>query len=148
MSTSVFHLAELPAGLPRLVEEANAEDFFMLDRLTDNFRSGKNTFSRSGEALFGAERSGELVGVGGLNIDPYFDDAGVGRIRHLYVHPVARNNGVGRMIVNAIEAYATGRFVRLQLFTPTEAASRFYETLGYLAVSGVGKVSHAKELVA
>ena len=50
------------------------------------------------------------------------------------------------MITAAIEAHAAGRFARLQLFTPTEAASKFYEALGYLVVSGVEKVSHAKDL--
>jgi GNAT superfamily N-acetyltransferase len=146
MSTSVFRVSELPDGLTGLAEVAHAEGFSMLDRLIDNFRSGENRFDRSGEALFGAEQSGKLVGIGGLNVDPYFNDAGLGRVRHLYVHPAARKSGVGRMITEAIEAHAAGRFTKLQLFTPTEAAAKFYEVLGYAVVSGVEKVSHAKAL--
>ena len=118
----------------------------MLDRLNDNYQSGANAFNRSGEALFGLERMGQLVGVVGLNIDPYFNDSDIGRVRHLYVHPAFRRSGVGRVITEAIEAHATGRFTRLQLFTSADAAARFYEALGYSVVSGVEKVSHAKEL--
>lgn len=147
MSTTVFLIAELPIGLTQLADEARAEGFQMLARLIETFQSGENTFTRLGEALFGAERSGQLVGVGGLNIDPYFADVDVGRIRHLYVHPEARKCGVGRAIVAAIESRSIGRFHRLQLFTPTDTASRFYEALGYLPVSGVRKVSHAKDMI-
>ena len=146
MSASVTRLTALPAGVAALAEVAHAEGFFMLDKLVAKFRSGDNAFDRPGEALFGAEQSGELVGIGGLNIDPYFSDSQLGRVRHLYVHPAARKAGIGRLITEAIENHAVGRFARLQLFTPTEAASAFYEALGYVAVSEVEKVSHAKVL--
>ena len=144
MYLSVTRLTELPEGVAALAEVAHAVGFFMLDKLIANFRSGDNAFDRPGETLFGAEQSGEFVGIGGLNVDPYFNDSQLGRVRHLYVHPSARKTGVGRMITEAIEAHAAGRFDKLQLFTPTEDASEFYEALGCLVVSGVEKVSHAK----
>ena len=76
-----------------------------------------------GEALFGATRDGMLVGIAGLNVDPYFEEPGVGRVRHLYVHPAHRRGGVGRKLTAAIERAARGHFERLQLFTPTESAA-------------------------
>ena len=116
----------------------------MLDRLVERFRAGTNRFDLAGEALFGVERSGALVGIGGLNIDPYFEDPTVGRVRHLYVHPDVRATGVGRKLMQAIETHAKGSFLRLQLFTPEKAAGEFYEALGFELLQGVHKVSHAK----
>jgi GNAT superfamily N-acetyltransferase len=118
----------------------------MLDRLIENFRSGANDFARAGEALFGAYCAQQLVGVGGLNIDPYFEHETLGRVRHLFVHPSARGAGIGRALVEAIEARARGCFQRLQLFTPDQLAACFYEALGHEAVDGVTKVSHWKWL--
>ena len=135
MRIRVTRLTEMTEGVIVLAAVAHAEGFFMLDRLIADFRSGENAFDRPGEALFGAETPGNLLGIGGLNIDPYFRDVRLGRIRHLYVHTSARNAGVGRMITEAIEADAAGQFDKLQLFTPNEAASKFYEALGYLVVS-------------
>jgi len=146
MSLEIIRLNGLSSGVQSLSEAARAEGFTMLERLISNFRSGNNTFSRPGEILFGVEQLGVLIGIGGLNIDPYFKESRVGRIRHLYVHPSTRKIGVGRMITKAIEVHAVGRFDKLQLFTPTRAASEFYEALGYVGVSGVEKVSHVKVL--
>ena len=43
---------------------------------------------RIGAAMVLSE--GRLVGVCGLNVDPYLDDPSVGRVRHLYVLVAAR----------------------------------------------------------
>ena len=51
----------------------------------EEWRTGTNRFDRPDEALFGAWAKGQLVGVCGLNIDPYRGDDRVGRVRHLYV---------------------------------------------------------------
>jgi len=118
----------------------------MVKKLIEKYRSGENDFTSPGEALFGAFKSGVLVGVGGLNIDPYFNEANLGRVRHLYVVPSARNLGVGRAIVSRIEQHAQEYFIRLQLQSPTEAASAFYRSLGYAGVAGVHKVTHEKHL--
>jgi GNAT superfamily N-acetyltransferase len=132
--------------MPQLCDAARAEGFRMLHRLVTGFESGDNEFTHPGEGLFGATRDGMLVGIAGLNVDPYFEEPGVGRVRHLYVHPAHRRGGVGRKLTAAIERAARGHFERLQLFTPAESASRFYEALGFEPVSGIEKVSHAKAL--
>lgn len=146
MGPCVFRVTELPEGLASLAAAAQAEGHGMLDRLTVDFDTGANRFDLTGEALFAAERSGGLVGIGGLNIDPYFDDPSIGRVRRLYVHPGARRAGVGRAIVQAVETWAVGNFNTLQLFTTSRAASLFYESLGYRAVVETDKVSHEKRL--
>ncbi|MEM6987307.1 MAG: GNAT family N-acetyltransferase [Pseudomonadota bacterium] len=137
-------LAELPVGIEALEEASVLEGHCMVARLAARYRSGENTFSSPGEALFGAFRSTDLVGIGGLNVDPYFSDATIGRVRHLYVLPQARKLGVGRALVLCIEDEAQKHFTRVQLQSPTNAASAFYQGLGYTAVVGVQKVSHEK----
>jgi hypothetical protein len=54
-------------------------------RLADDWVSVANRFDRPGEALFVARLPGQVVGVRGLNVDPYTAEPGVGRVRHLYV---------------------------------------------------------------
>lgn len=75
----------LPEGLDALVRESVGEGFSGLQRLQQAWQDGRNRFERSGEALFAARAGGRLVGVCGLNVDPYLDDSSVGRVRHLYV---------------------------------------------------------------
>ncbi len=146
MSFKISLLSELPPELTTLCDMARGEGFGMLDRLVTGFKTEANTFTRRGEALFGAAQDGKLVGIGGLNIDPYFDEPDVGRLRHLYVHPDYRCIGVGRRLNAEIERAAKGYFGKLQLFTSSKSASHFYEALGFKPVIGVKKVSHFKLL--
>jgi GNAT superfamily N-acetyltransferase len=90
----------------------------------------------------------QVVAVGGLNIDPYYDSPSVGRIRHLYVHPDFRRRGVGARLMAIIEEHGGTFFGSLQLFTASTIAARFYEALDYLPVRGRWKVSHEKRIAA
>ncbi len=119
----------------------------MLSTLTQRFHGGQDRFDRPGEALFAAWIDARLVGVGGLSRDPYLDAPRLGRVRRLYVHPRHRRVGVGAALVRAVEAAAGGHFDRLRLYTPSTAAARFYEQLGYLPATGE-HVSHDKLLQA
>ena len=139
-------LSELPAGIDVLLNASISEGFGMVKKLVDKYQTGENDFSARGEALFGAFNSGQLVGIGGLNIDPYFKDESLGRVRHLYVLPSARNLGVGRAIVFNIEQQAKKYFSCLQLQSPNQQASAFYRRLGYTEVNDIAKVSHVKYL--
>jgi len=100
-------------------------------RLVDEWRSGVNRFDRPGEALFGAWVDGQLIGVCGLNIDPYAADDRVGRVRHLYVSSARRGHGVGRRLVAHVVRAARGRFDVLYLRTNSPAAARLYESAGF-----------------
>ena len=82
----------------------------LVRRLVDEWRDGSNRFDRPGEALFGAWLDAQLVGVGGLNIDPHAGDPRVGRVRHLYVLVAARRRGVARALLAEIISAARGRF--------------------------------------
>src|SRR5262249_44829517 len=79
----------------------------------------------------GARMDGRLVGVCGLNVDPYADAPAVGRVRHLYVLESRRRLGVGRRLVEEVIRTAGSRFDTLRLRTHNPAAARPYGALGF-----------------
>src|SRR6185295_8902008 len=114
-------------------------------RLVDDWTAGANRFDRPGEALFGALMAGRLVGVCGLNVDPYAADPRGGRVRHLYVLTACRRHGVGRQLVARILEVAADRFDSLRLRTNNPSAARLYEAAGF-AVSVAGECTHVMDL--
>jgi GNAT superfamily N-acetyltransferase len=124
---------ELASGLAELVAESEAAGFRFLRRLVDEWISGRNRFHGDGEALFTAIVDDRVIGVCGLNVDPYAGDATVGRVRHLYVMTAFRKQGIGGRLVERVIAAARGRFRCLRLRTDNEGAGRFYESLGFRA---------------
>jgi GNAT superfamily N-acetyltransferase len=118
----------------------------IIRRLVDEWASGVNRFDGAGEALLGAWVDGRLVGVCGLNVDPYAAKAAVGRVRHLYVLAEFRRLGVGRSLVAAVVDAARGHFHTLRLRTTNPAAARLYEALGFRACAGIAHCTHVIEL--
>ncbi|MEM7077292.1 MAG: GNAT family N-acetyltransferase [Pseudomonadota bacterium] len=97
----------LPPGIDGLVETANAEGYQHVWRLRADYVSGDNVFSAPGEALFGVYADGgTLVGIGGVNRDPYSARAGAGRIRRGYIAPAWRRGGCAAALLRRIEADA------------------------------------------
>ena len=136
----------LPKSIGELARVASAEGFAMVHRLIDDYVSGANMFSKCGEHLCVALSGNEVIAVGGINVDPYYDSPSLGRIRHVYVRPDCRRSGVGTRLMGIIEAQGRQHFESLQLFTATERAARFYEALGYVPIQGRWKVSHEKRI--
>jgi GNAT superfamily N-acetyltransferase len=128
----VIRLEEPPPDrLAGLVVESEREGFAFVRRLVDEWESGGNRFDRAGEGLFAAVADGRVVGVCGLNVDPYLAGGRVGRVRHLYVAAGFRRRGIGTALVRAVIMEARGTFDRLRLRTASEPAVRFYESLGF-----------------
>jgi len=136
----------LPDDIGDLAEPARREGYRFMRRLIDGFDSGENTFASPGEALFEVRVFGKLVGIVGLNVDPYAADGAVGRVRRAYVHPDHRSHGIGAILIEAIEKHARGTFDVLRLRTDSEAASRFYVGIGFVPIHGIAEVSHVKRL--
>lgn len=141
----IERVQNLPEDFHLLLEESLEEKFGALKRLQSAYIDGENTFSRPGEALFEARVDGELVGICGLNIDPYQKCSETGRLRHLYVARAHRLSGVGRKLISKIEAFAQATFSRIQLFTDDANSGAFYLAIGYKK-GGIGKASHVKQL--
>lgn len=146
---TIAPLAALPPDdIEPLLHASRAEGLRLVERLVDEYASGANRFDRPGEVLLGAYGDGRLVGVGGVNCDPYAYDARTGRLRHLYVLPEQRQRGVGSQLVAALIARAAPRFALLRLRTTSPAAARFYERLGFAVVAGDEYATHALGLAA
>jgi GNAT superfamily N-acetyltransferase len=138
-SHEVSQLFSLPPALAPLEREAVAEGFGLLTRLRTEWDSGINRFDREGEILLGFFRAERLLGIGGLNRDPFVDDPRVGRLRHFYVTKNERRAGIGRILVERALGYAPAHFDSVRL--RTDQAGSFYERLGFERVDGP-KVTH------
>lgn len=118
-------------AINHLVKESSPQGFRFVERLIRDYRNGLNCFDKSGEVLLTASSKGVVIGIGGLNRDPYFNDPKVGRLRHLYVGSGWRRCGVGRLLVNRLIHEASRHYYLLALRTDTPAADKFYQKLGF-----------------
>jgi hypothetical protein len=73
-------ITELPDSFAILEKESKFLGFNFLEKMNLEWRSGKNRFDKSGETALAAFKDGMLIGIGGVNMDPYLNDAGIGRI--------------------------------------------------------------------
>lgn len=137
-----------PNAIAPLLHASRMEGFRLVERLVEEYASGANRFDQVGEVLLGAFADGQLVGDGGVNRDPYANDARIGRLRHLYVLPEQRQRGVGRQLVAALVAQAAPHFALLRLRTNNPVAARFYERLGFAVLAGDEEATHALALAA
>ena len=147
MEVAVHRLHDLPAdALAPLVAEGERGGWRFVRRLADEWAAGTNRFDRAGEGLFAAVAGGVVVGVCGLNADPYAADPTIGRIRRLYVLRVYRRHGVGRRLAEEAVHAARGRFRSLRVRTESAGAGRLYERLGFVPAVGVPACTHALRL--
>ena len=138
----IGRISDLPADFADLIVLSLREDFHAMQRMRDDWDSGTNRFDRPGEKLFAARVGARLVGICGLNRDPYAHSSEVGRVRHLYVDPEFRRRGVGRALISRIVECASRSFVRLRLRTMRDDADLFYVAIGFRRVVGVPEVTH------
>ena len=131
--------------LRRLHADARAHGFGPFDRLIGDYETGTNRFEKPGETLLVANVQGAVVGVCGLNIDPFAADRRIGRIRRLYVQSSFRRDGLGRGWVHAIEAVGARSFEVLRLRTHDVEAGAFYRALGYVGIDDPN-ATHLKQL--
>jgi GNAT superfamily N-acetyltransferase len=139
---SLDPMTSLPDDIAALLGASLAEGHNLVNRFVDEWDDGSNRFDRPGEIALQARWGAKLVGVGGLNRDPYLDDPAVGRIRHLYVSPDARRQGVGRSLVLGLIDEARPTFRRVRLRTSQPEASLLYLALGFEATSDEPDATH------
>ena len=126
-----------------LASIARSEGFCFLDRLLADLRAPACELTAPGQFYLCVVNEDAVVGVGGVTPDPYLDNPAIGRVRHVYIHPTHRRSGYGRLLVREIEARARDTYSVLRLRTDTAAAARFYEALGYSAISD-STATHAR----
>ncbi len=136
----------LPEGLAALLADDEQAGTRFVRRLVDEWANGANRFDRPGEVLFGAWVGEQLVGVCGLNVDPYAGAERIGRVRRLYVLIAHRRLGIGRRLVMEVIAAARGRFDCLRLRTTNPEGARLYEAIGFSRSAGIADYTHAMTL--
>jgi hypothetical protein len=67
-------------NLEMLLAESKSQGYQFIQKLIDEYESGHNRFDKPGESLYVAMINEAVVGVGGLNIDPYLGGAEIGRV--------------------------------------------------------------------
>ena len=125
-----------------IVLESEMEGFRFLRRFYDEYGYGTNRFDRDGETVFVARQSNQIVGISGLNRDPYSRSGSVGRIRRIYVHPDFRRCGVGRRLVSNVILEARRFYTILTLRTDNSAADQFYRAMGFLTHDAPDNATH------
>lgn len=116
--------------ITHLIEESLADGHRHIQRLAQEYKSGENMFSERGEALKAAVHGGKIVGICGLNRDPYSKDEDIGRVRRLYVLKGYRRHGVGKGLMETVVEEAGKHYKVILLFTDNPAANQFYKNWG------------------
>lgn len=146
MPTRPLTPADLPA-LRALAALAEGEGFLFVTRFLDELLARRVRLDAPDEFFVGALIDGQLAAIGGVTPDPYVGDPRTGRLRHLYVRPDHRGEGIGRALVAELERRAEACYACLRLRTDTSAAAAFYERLGYHPVTS-SSATHQRMLPA
>jgi GNAT superfamily N-acetyltransferase len=116
------------------VDAGNTEVQHLIDALTTELAGGgytpEQTFGYSTEQL---ERSGRLVGIGGLELQ----GENTAELKRFYVRPGYRGRGVADALLAALVAYGQVHGVgllRLETGDRQHAALRFYARHGFIEV--------------
>lgn len=134
-------------ALHDLAYEADAEGYRFLRRLITEWHDGTNRFNKPGERIIVAMGDERIIGVCGLNIDPYTDEPRIGRLRHLYVSPDVRRQGVASQLERNITASCHIEFSLVRLRTHNPEADAFYTTIGYERVYDDPHCTHQNVIV-
>ena len=125
----------LPADTPLLAEIFRAA----IAQLTvDDYSEAQQEAWASAaedEAAFGADLAGQLTLIATMEGSPvgFASLEGKDKIGMLYVHPAVAGQGVGRMLVDALEKLAGGRGVAKLSVDASDSARGFFEKRGYVA---------------
>lgn len=145
MTITLANITPDSQGFVTLQTQSMAAGFNMLRRLEENWRNGQNRFDKPGEKLAGAFAGNLLVGVCGLNQDPYLPGVLAGRLRHLYVDEQWRRMQVGMLLLNAMLEGADRWFDFINTNAP-QTAFTFYQRAGFIPLTDSENVTHRLSL--
>lgn len=133
------------SALQPIMESSLHEGYRFIQKLWHEYEQGINRFETPG-TLIGAFVENPMVGIGGVQVDPYLQQANIGRIRHVYVLPDYRRSGVGRQVMHALIDHARAHFTTLTLRTPTRHGDAFYQSLGFRTEPRFADATHWLDL--
>lgn len=123
------------------------EGFQFLNRLEEDWINNINRFNGEGEGYFKLQVNNQVVGVGGINNNP-FDQAEkrVGRIRRFFILKQWRNRGLGSELLSHIIKEFSSAYETIQLKTDNRNACLFYEKYGFNIIDNDENVTHELKL--
>ncbi len=89
-----------------LVQESKEEGFNFLIKLKSEYENKINIFNKTEECLYGIFQREKLIGIGGLNKDPYTENNKIGRLRRFYISKDYRRKGLGNLLLNRLLLHA------------------------------------------
>lgn len=95
--------------------------------------SEKDEFDPTAEHVTARDENGRLLGIGRV----HFNNVAEAQIRYMAVEDAARGRGVGRLIVDALEAVARDHGADTIVLDAREHAVPFYERCAY-RITGTG----------
>ncbi|MFD5259927.1 GNAT family N-acetyltransferase [Bacillus wiedmannii] len=125
-----------------LVQESKEEGFNFLIKLKSDYENKINTFNKTGECLYGIFQVERLIGIGGLNEDPFTENNKIGRVRRFYIAKEYRRKGLGGLLLVRILNDAKKYFNIVVLHTDTEQGDKFYTSSGFVKGTKYVGASH------
>lgn len=142
----IVRLSEaLPDDMPALQAEAAAEGYRFVEGILEEWNAGRYESGDDRNALFALYHDGTLAAIGAVTPDPYDPAPDLLRIRHVYVRPAARREGVGRTLASALIQQGLALAPRLSLNAADAGASAFWEAMGFRSDSSGTRRSHLLE---
>ncbi|WP_318581734.1 GNAT family N-acetyltransferase [Bacillus paranthracis] len=129
-----------------LVQESKDEGFYFLIKLISEYENKINTFNKTGECLYGIFHGEKLIGIGGLNEDPYTENNKIGRLRRFYITKDYRRIGLGNLLLKRLLYHAEKNFKVVVLHTDTKQGDAFYSANGFVKGQVYKGSSHYKVL--
>lgn len=129
-----------------LVQESKEEGFNFLIKLISEYENKINIFNKTGECLYGIFQGEKLIGIGGLNKDPYTENNKVGRLRRFYISKDYRRVGLGNLLLTRLLSHSEKYFKVVVLHTGTKQGEVFYNANGFVKGEVYKRSSHYKVL--
>lgn len=114
-----------PLTLPLL--QPLSEGCALVQTLWNEYTARKVTFRENGALLLGGYHEEHLIAVGDVHPDPYLNSPIIGRIRHVYVLPSHRRQGIAKALMDQ----SAQQFTIFTLRTLTDHGRAFYADLGF-----------------
>ncbi len=129
-----------------LVQESKDEGFNFLIKLISDYENKINIFNKTGECLYGIFQGERLIGIGGVNKDPYTENDKIGRVRRFYISKDYRRIGLGNLLLNRLLCHAEKYFKVVVLHTDTKQGDAFYTANEFVKREVYKGYSHYKVL--
>jgi ribosomal protein S18 acetylase RimI-like enzyme len=136
-----FTERDLPTQIEPLIQDSLQDGFHGLERFYHEWITGRDRFEKSGEKICVAVYNGQIIGICGINIDPYANDSRIGRLRRVYVHREFRRQGIAERLIEILRKHGADYFQTIRLYTENVAAAKLYEKMGFQKTTGE-RVSH------